>query len=194
MRKQVKLVNTILPGEIIQNKIYLIRGQKVMFDRDLASLYGVTTGNLNKAVKRNIERFPDDFMFQLTMQEADSSRFQVGSLNRGENIKYLPLVFTEQGVAMLSSVLRSKRAIQVNIQIMRVFVKLKEVLVSHKDLVRKIEDMERNFQDKFKDHDKKIILIFEAIKQLLAEKEEPIKNKAPIGFVGHKLHQKKQKQ
>lgn len=172
-----------LPVEIIQNKILLIRGQKVMLDRDLANLYGVTTGNLNKAVKRNIVRFPDDFMFTLSKKESDSLRFQFGSLNRGGHFKYSPLAFTEQGVAMLSSVLKSKRAIQVNIQIMRVFVKLKEILASHRDLARKIEDLERKFQDKFDDHDKKIILIFEAIKQLLLEKEETAKNKGPIGFV-----------
>lgn len=179
MQKRSKV---FLPVEIIQNKIYLIRGHKVMLDSDLAILYGVTTGNLNKAVKRNIDRFPSDFMFRLTTQEANSSRFQFGILKRGENIKYLPFVFTEQGVAMLSSVLKSKRAIQVNIQIMRVFVKLKELLGSHKDLVRKIEDLERNFTDKFTDHDKKIILIFEALKQLLQEKEDPAGNKVPIGF------------
>ncbi len=186
MKEQTKPTNALLPIEIIQNKIYLIRGHKVMLDRDLANLYGVTTGNLNKAVKRNAERFPEDFMFQLTIQEANSSRFQIGSLNRGKNIKYLPFVFTEQGVAMLSSVLKSKRAIAVNIQIMRVFVKLKEILASHKDLVRKIENIERDFQDKFKDHDKKILLIFEAIKQLLTEKEQAVKNKGPMGFVVEK--------
>ena len=170
---------SIVPVEIIQNKIYLIRGRKVMFDKDLAVLYGVLTKNLNKAVTRNIERFPGDFMFRLTRQEYDSSRFQIGTLKRGHNIKYLPHVFTEQDVAMLSSVLKSKRAIRVNIQIMRVFVKLKELMISHKDLARKIEDLQR----KFKDYDKKFVLVFEAIKQLLEEKEEPPKKKGPMGFV-----------
>lgn len=164
--------------EAIQSKILFIRGHKVMLDKDLAVLYGVTTSNLNKAVKRNIERFPQDFMFQLTKQEVDSSRFQFGILKRGQNVKYLPFVFTEQGVAMLSSVLKSSRAIQVNIVIMRVFVKLKEILISHKDLVQKIEDLERKFQG----HDKKFVLVFEAIRQLLKESEEPKKAKEPIGF------------
>ena len=166
--RQRKLKN-ILPAEIIQNKIYLLRGRKVMFDMDLANLYGVTTGNLNKAVKRNIDRFPDDFMFQLTIKEISSLRFQFGSLKRGQHRKYLPYVFTEQGVAMLSSVLKSKRAIQVNIQIMRVFVKLKELMISHKDLAHKIQDLER----KFTEHDKKFILVFEAIKRLLEPSAKP---------------------
>ena len=169
-----------VPIEIIQNKILLIRGRKVMVDKGLAELYGVTTGNLNKAVKRNIDRFPEDFMFQLNEREVNSSRFQFGILKRGHNYKYLPYVFTEQGVAMLSSVLKSKRAIQVNIQIMRVFVKLKELMISHKDLARKIEDLER----KFSEHDRRFIMVFEAIKRLLQEKEEPPKKKGPMGFIG----------
>ena len=183
MQKQTERSNILLPVEIIENKIYLIRGHKVIFDRDLAELYGVLTKYLTRQVRRNIARFPKDFMFQLTRPEIDSSRCQIGTLKRGQNIKYLPYVFTEQGVAMLSSVLNSERAIQVNIQIIRVFVKLKEILVSHKDLTRKIEDLEQKFQSKFEDHDQKIILIFEAIKQLLKEKEEPAKRKRPIGFV-----------
>ena len=104
-----------VPAEIIHSKIFFIRGQKVILDKDLAHLYGVTTGNLNKAVKRNNERFPEDFMFQLTNAEGDSLRFQIGSLKRGQHLKYLPYAFTEQGVAMLSSVLKSPRAIQVNV-------------------------------------------------------------------------------
>jgi len=179
----IKKSEGLVPVEIIQNKIYLIRGHKVMLDRDLAELYEVMTKNLNKAVRRNLERFPDDFMFQLTKQEADSSRFQIGTLKRGQNIKYLPYVFTEQGVAMLSSVLQSKRSIQVNIQIMRVFVKLKEMMISHKDLARKIEDLERKFQDKFKEHDQKFILVFNAIKDLLSDKEGKSKKRGPMGFV-----------
>ena len=182
----VKEPKGFVPVEIIQSKIYLIRGQKVMFDSDLAELYGVLTKYLNRQVRRNLERFPEDFMFQLTRQEADSSRCQFGTLNRGENIKYLSFVFTEQGVAMLSSVLRSKRAAQVNIQIIRVFVRLKELMMTHKDLARKIEDLERKFQDKFKEHDQKFILIFNAIKELLSDKEEAVKKKGPMGFIGHK--------
>ena len=175
-----------VPVEIIQSKIYLIRDQKVMFDKDLAELYGVETGHLNRAVKRNSDRFPVDFMFQLTAEEAESSRCQFGILKRGKNIKYLSFVFTEQGVAMLSSVLNSKRAVQVNIQIIRVFVRLKELMMTHKDLARKIEDLERKFQDKFKEHDQKFILIFNAIKELLSDKEEAAKKRGPMGFIAHK--------
>ncbi len=143
-----------------------------MLDKDLAGLYGVSTSNLNKAVKRNIERFPDDFMFQLTKNEADSLRFQFRILKRGQHAKYLPYVFTEQGVAMLSSVLNSKRAILVNIQIMRTFTKLREMLLTHVELKRKIEALERK-------HDQQFKVIFEAIKRLL---ETPAKCKKQIGF------------
>ena len=125
----------IIPQEIIQQKIYYIRGEKVMFDSDLASLYGVETKALNRAVKRNIDRFPSDFMFRLNKREAEIfSRCQNGTLKRGQNIKYFPHVFTEQGVAMLSSVLKSKRAIQVNIQIIRIFTHLRKILTTHKEL------------------------------------------------------------
>jgi len=188
MKKQaIEQSVSLVPVEIIQNKIYLIRGRKVMLDRDLAELYGVTTGNLNKAVKRNAERFPSDFMYMLSKEESDSLSFQFGSLKRGEHFKYLPTVFTEQGVAMLSSVLKSKMAIQVNIQIMRVFTNLREMMATHKDLARKIEDLESKFHEKFQEHDQKIILIFNAIKELLADKEEAAKKKGPLGFIPPKL-------
>lgn len=166
-----------VPVEIIQNKIYLIRGRKVMFAHDLAQLYGVLTKNLNKAVARNIDRFPLDFAFRLTKEEFQNLRFHFGT-SRWGGTRYLPYVFTQEGVAMLSSVLQSERAVQVNIQIMRVFVKLREMMGSHKDLVHKIEALERRVGD----HDKKIILIFDAIKQLLLDKEEPSKPKIPFGF------------
>jgi len=151
-----------------------------MFDQDLAQMYGVLTKNLNKAVNRNMDRFPEDFMFRLSKEEYDSLRFQFGTLKRGQHVKYLPFVFTEQGVAMLSSVLKSKRAVQVNIQIMRVFVKLKELIFSHKDLARKIEDLER----KFGEHDAKIIHIFNEIRRLMAT-SEPLDNykRTKVGFV-----------
>ena len=165
----------ILPVEVIANKIYLIRGQKVMLDRDLAQLYGVTTGNLNKAVNRNIERFPSDFMFKLTVKEFENLIFHSGRSSWGGTRK-LPRVFTEQGVAMLSSVLRSKRAIAVNIQIMRVFSRLKQLALSHSELLRKVENMER----KFDDHDGKIVLIFETLKKLLMPPPEEPKRR--IGF------------
>jgi len=167
--------------EIIQSKIYLIRGHKVMFDFDLALLYGVETKVLIQAVKRNLRRFPSDFMFQIVQEEHDflRSRFVTSNGGRGGR-RYLPHVFTEQGVAMLSSVLNSDRAIEVNIQIMRVFVRLKELVMSHKDLARKIEDLER----KFGDHDAKIIHLFNEIRRLMAT-SEPLDNykRTKVGFV-----------
>ena len=167
--KENVLSRHLIPQEVITQRILLIRGHRVMLDKDLAGLYGVTTGNLNKAVKRNIERFPEDFMFRLSKQEHDSLRFQFGSLKKGEHSKYLPNVFTEQGVAMLSSVLNSKRAIQVNIAIMRVFVKLKEVISTHKELAHKLFQLEQ----KIADHDEEIKSIFSAIRQLMSPKEKP---------------------
>lgn len=158
----------------IEQKIFLIRGQKVMLDRDLAFLYRVTTFNLNKSVKRNIERFPEDFMFQLTKEEWESLRFQFGILKtgRGKHRKYLPYAFTEQGVAMLSSVLRSKRAVQVNIAIMRAFVRLRELLSTHKDLARRLDELEKKYDSQFK-------IVFDAIREMM-QKPEPIRKR--IGF------------
>lgn len=167
-----------IPSEIIEKKIFFIRGKKVMIDRDLAPLYGVTTGNLNKAVKRNVERFPEDFMFTLTREEYTALRFHFGSLKRGVHSKYLPLVFTEQGIAMLSGVLKSRRAVAVNITIMRTFVKLRELMMTHKDLARKIEALEA----KFRKHDENFVVVFAAIKKLLEPPREPKKKKLPIGF------------
>ena len=167
----------IILVEQIQEKIYLIRGQKVMLASDLAKLYMVETFNLNKAVKRNIDRFPEDFMFQLTREEADSLKFQIGMSNqsgRGGR-RYLPYVFTEQGVAMLSSVLSSKRAIQVNIAIIRAFVKLREILSTHKKLAHKLQELEK----KIENQGEKIYTIFEAINSLMAP---PGKKKRKIGF------------
>ena len=128
----------IVPVEVIEKKIYLIRSHKVMLDSDLAELYGVETKMLVRAVKRNIERFPSDFMFQLTKEEFDNLRFHFGTSSQWGGRRYLPYAFTEQGVAMLSSVLRSKRAIQVNITIMRVFVRLRQILSTHKELAYKL--------------------------------------------------------
>lgn len=146
--------------QMIERRIYLIRGQKVMLDRDLAELYEVQTKVLNKAVKRNIERFPADFMFRLDKKETQNWRLQFGTSNSKMGLRHHPYVFTEHGVAMLSSVLRSKRAIEVNIEIMRTFSKLRELLATHKDLVRKLEDMERKYDIKFK-------VVFDAIKALM---------------------------
>ena len=187
MKKQaIQNSAALVPVEIIQNKIYLIRGQKVMLDRDLAELYGVLTRNLNKAVRRNLDRFPLDFGFTLTTDEFKNLMLQFGTSSWGGTRKS-PMVFTEQGVAMLSSVLNSKRAIHVNIQIIRVFTKLRELMINHKDLAQKIEDLEKKFQEKYKEQDNKIILIFNAIKDLLADKEETAKKRGPLGFIPPKL-------
>jgi phage regulator Rha-like protein len=149
MRKNKDL--KLVPFERIVSQIYFIRDKKVMFDRDLAVLYGVETKALNRAVKINVDRFPDDFMFQLNQAEAnDLSRCQIGTLKQGRNIKYLPYAFTEQGVAMLSAVLKSKRAVQVSIQIVRIFVKLREILATHKELRDKVEKMEQKYDDQFR--------------------------------------------
>ncbi|MFH1413809.1 MAG: ORF6N domain-containing protein [Candidatus Omnitrophota bacterium] len=160
--------------EIIVSKIFLIRGKKVMLGNDLAKLYGVKTMVLMQAVKRNKDRFPGDFMYQLTRQEVANLKSQIVISSWGGR-RYLPYVFTQEGVAMLSSVLNSKRAIKVNIQIMRAFVKLKELLLTHKDLAIKIEALER----KCSNHDEKIMAIFEAIKQLL---QPPAEEKKIAGF------------
>ena len=132
-----------VPIETIERRIYLIRGQKVMIDSDLADLYQVPTKSLTLAVRRNTDRFPADFMFQLSKEEVSSLRFQFETSNGRGGRRYLPNVFTEQGVAMLSSILKSKHAIQVNILIMRAFIRLREVLSTHKDVVRKLEQLER---------------------------------------------------
>ena len=165
-----------IPDERIISRIFFIRGRKVMIDRDLAELYDVKTKMLNRAVKRNGERFPKDFMFRLSKEEMESLRFQIGTLKngRGRHVKYLPYVFTEQGVAMLSSVLNSKRAIRVNIQIIRTFTKLRELLATHKDLKRKIENMEKKYDKNFR-------VVFEALRRLLlTEGEKPTNGE--IGF------------
>lgn len=161
--------------EVVATKIFEIRGRKVMLDRDLARLYDVETRALNQAVRRNIERFPEDFMFSLTRPEI----MNLSQIVISSKIKHAPnvYVFTEQGVAMLSSVLSSKRAIGVNIQIMRAFVKLKELLLTHKDLAIKIDALEK----KYDNHNQKIMAIFEAIRQLMAP--APEKPKRKIGFL-----------
>ena len=167
----------IIPAEIIEQKICLIRGHRVMLDSDLAELYEVRTKNLNKAVSRNIESFPADFMFQLSAEESRSLRFQFGTLERGAHSKYLPRVFMEQGVAMLSSVLKSKRARQVNIQIMRAFVKLRELLNTHKELARKLEELEKKYDEQFKS-------VFDAIRMLMTP--PPDTDQAPKTVPGFK--------
>jgi phage regulator Rha-like protein len=196
--------SSAVPDERIMSQIYFIRGEKVMFDRDLAELYGVDTRTLNQAVKRNADRFPKDFMFQLsekelsafsrfqndTLNDSNSLRSQIVTLNgktrsrsqfvilkRGQNIKYSPYVFTEQGVAMLSAVLKSKRAVAVSIQIVRTFVKLREILSTHKQLREKVELMENKYDKSFK-------VVFQMIARLMKEDTEPKKR---IGFYDKSL-------
>ena len=170
-------MSALVPRERIEQTLLLIRGHRVMLAADLAKLYGVTTFNLNKAVKRNTDRFPDDFMFRLSAQESAALTFQIGiSKSRGRGgRRYAPYVFTEQGVAMLSSVLRSKRAIQVNIAIMRAFVKLRELVTSHRGLASKLTLLER----KVGGHDGQIRSLFDAIRQLM---EPPVPKSRRIGF------------
>jgi len=163
----------LIPQEVIQNKIFLIRGQKVMVDKDLAELYGATTYDLKRAVRRNLSRFPSDFMFELTKEEHSALRRRFGVLKRGSHSKYLPYAFTEYGILMLSSVLNSERAVRVNIQIMRTFTQLREMLAGNKELRRKIEELEKKYDRQFQ-------IVFKAIKELL---EPPArKSKGPIGF------------
>ena len=176
MEKKKSLTEiAIVTQETIEGKILLIRGKKVMLDRDLAVLYGVPTKSLNLAVRRNINRFPKDFMFQLSKKENASLRFQFETSKRGGS-RYLPYAFTEHGILMLSSVLTSERAVEVNIAIMRVFVKLKEMVNTHKDLMYKLVEFER----KIERHDEDICSIFEAIRQLM--EPPPGKPKRRIGF------------
>ena len=183
MSNRTQKMLTVIPDKI-ESKIFFIRGKKVMLDRDLAELYGVETKSLNRAVKRNVERFPSDFMFQLTKTESDAfSRSQFVTIEN-QNLKYqigtssyggrrkLPFAFTEQGVAMLSSVLNSARAIQVNIQIIRTFTKLRELIATNRELREKIEKLESKYDQQFK-------IVFEAIKQLLTP---PTKPSGKIGF------------
>ena len=168
-------MTTIVPIESIVSKIILLRGEKVMIDRDLAELYSVETKQLKRAVRRNLHRFPTDFMFELSREEYNSLRSQFGTLERGTHSKYLPMVFTEQGVAMLSSVLNSNRAIEVNIAIMRAFVQLRKISSSQKQLAQKLHEIEARLGD----HDESIGAIFEAIQQLMTPPERPRKR---IGF------------
>ncbi len=151
----------MIPIERIEQRIFLLRGHKVMLSPHLAQLYGVEPKVLLQAVKRNAERFPSDFMFQLTHQEAMHSRSQIVTLKQGQNVKYLPYAFTEQGMAMLSSVLHSKRAVRVNVEIMRTFVRLRQLLASRADLAAKLEEMEKKCDAQFK-------IVFDAIRHLVS--------------------------
>lgn len=165
---------SLIPVERIERAIYLIRGEKVMLDRDLAELYDVTTAALNQAVRRNLDRFPEDFMFQLTREELaqlNRSQFVIGS-QKHRDPRFRPYAFTEQGVAMLSSVLRSKRAISVNIEIMRAFVKLRQMLASNAELSRRLDELESKYDRQFK-------VVFDAIRELMSPPAPPRKR---IGF------------
>jgi hypothetical protein len=167
-------VTNILPRERIERSILLIRGHKVLLDADLAELYGVETRALLQAVSRNQKRFPKDFMFQMSKEEYELLRSQIVISKKGRGgRRYLPYVFTEQGVAMLSSVLRSERAVQVNIEIMRAFVRLRELVATHKDLARKLEALEKRYDAQFK-------VVFDAIRELMAP---PTPKKRKIGFL-----------
>ena len=170
----------VITEERVISKIYLIKGQKVMLDKDLAELYGVTTGNLNKAVARNSKRFPKDFMFELTKGEFENIKGQLGADGWGGTRK-MPKAFTEQGVAMLSGVLNSDRAIAVNVQIMRVYTKMRTMILTHKDLLLKMEEMEKRLGGQ----DEKIQAIFDYLKQFIQDQEKPRKQ------IGYKTKSKK---
>jgi len=165
----------IIPDEIVMSKILLVRGKKVMIDRDLAELYGVPTKRLNEQVKRNLKRFPEDFMFQLTPEEKDEVVAFCDHLKELKYSSFLPFVFTEYGAVMLASVLNSERAIEVNIQIVRIFTQMREMLLTHKDILLKLEQVER----KTSGHDQDIKLIFEYLKRLLNPPQEP---RPRVGF------------
>lgn len=180
MKEENKIM---IPDEIITNQIYLIKGKKVMLDRDLANLYNINTKVLKQAVRRNIDRFLDDFMFELNKQEFTDLRSQIVTSSWG-GARYTPMAFTEQGVAMLSSVLNSKEAIKVNIQIIRVFTKMRELLSAHKEILQKLEQLEK----KDVEQDEKIMLIFEYLKQLekVKQEERDQKNRPRIGYKQNK--------
>lgn len=167
----------VIPDEIIMNQIYYIRGQKVMLDTDLATLYEVETKQLKRQVRRNAERFPEDFMFELTPEEYNSLRSQIGTLKRGEHVKYLPMAFCEQGVAMLSSVLNSSRAIKVNIQIIRIFTRIRQMLVDNTELRLEIEKI----KTKLDNQGKNMEVVFRYLDELIDRKAERQPRKR-IGF------------
>jgi len=180
MQKQ-NVKKSAVPAEVIQSKIYLIRGRKVMFDQDLAQMYGVLTKNLNKAVSRNLDRFPEDFMFQLTKEEIDNLRFQIGTSSWGGR-RYTPVVFTELGVAMLSSVLKSRRAALVNISIMRTFVRMRRLLLNHKELAARVTALEHRLAGHdaaLGEHAAEIRAVFAAIRRLMTPPRKP---RPTIGF------------
>lgn len=171
MEKKQEKNSCLIPVERIEKSILFLRGEKVLLDKNLADLYGVATRDLNKAVSRNLDRFSEDFMFQLTKEEFENLKFHFGTSSWGGTRK-LPRVFTEQGIAMLSSVLRSKRAMKVNVEIMRAFVKLRRMITSNKDLSQRLDELEKKYDAQFK-------IVFDAIRQLMLP---PDKKTGSIGF------------
>jgi hypothetical protein len=171
--------NTLIPDALIMSKIYVIRGSELMLDRDLADLYETETKQLKRAVRRNISRFPDDFMFELSPEESNNLRSQFGTSSWG-GARYVPVVFTEHGVIMLASVLNSERAIQVNIQIVRIFTRMREILASHKELLLKLEKIAH----KLAEHDDQILVLFEYLKKLEQAKNKMLEkqNRKLVGF------------
>jgi len=163
---------SVVPVERIERSILLLRGEKVILDSDIAALYGVETKTLVRSMKRNLDRFPSDFMFQLTLEEVDILRYQIGTSNGRGGRRYLPYAFTEQGVAMLSSVLRSEQAVRVNIEIMRAFVRLRQVMSTRSDLIRRLDELEQRYDTQFK-------AVFDALRQLMAPPGAPSRR---IGF------------
>ena len=172
-------VRKVIPIEIVEQKILMLRGHRIMLDSDLAAIYGVATRVLNQAVKRNLDRFPEDFMFQLTLEEGQqllASRSQSVILKRGQNVKYLPYAFTEHGAIMAANVLNSARAAQMSVFVVRAFIRLRQMIITHKELAAKLHELER----KVADQDGDIKSLFQAIRQLMTPLEP---NKRKIGFL-----------
>ncbi len=172
----------MIPDEFIMNQIYYLRGQKVMLDTDLSELYEVETKQLKRQVRRNADRFPEDFMFELTTNEYHSLRSQIGTLKRGEHSKYLPMAFTEQGVSMLSSILNSSRAIKVNIQIIRIFTRIRQMFIDNTELRLEIEKI----KNKLDNNTQNIELVFQYLDELVEKKEET-KSRKRIGYISDDL-------
>ncbi len=175
MNNKMSKDKSLIPIERIERSILLIRGHKVILDADLAALYGVETKQLIRAVKRNLPRFQDDFMFQLNKEESENLRYHFGTSSSWGGRRHLPFAFTEQGVAMLSSVLKSSRAVEVNIEIMRAFVRLRRLTIAHEDLSRRLDDLER----KHDRHDRQLKAVFDAIRALMTPPDTPRRR---IGF------------
>lgn len=172
MKSQIVTSKPAIPAEQIERRILLIRGQKVMLDSDLADLYGVSTKRLNEQVKRNIERFPADFMLRLTSQESKVLRSQFATSSSWGGRRYNPLAFTEHGALMLASLLNSQRAVEVSVFVVRAFVKLREMLASHRDLARRLDDLEKKYDSQFR-------VVFDAIRELMSP---PAPSRRRIGF------------